>query len=78
MQMSEIRVAGMAAGTDGAQPCPPKKPVLVKLGKSSRAEIDELKNHGGALMDKIEGIVQRLEAEGRIDDDAQIVIAMVR
>lgn len=68
----------MAAETHGAQPCPPKKPVLVKLGKSSRAEIDELRDRGGALMDRIEGIVKRLEAEGRIDDDAQIVIAMVR
>ncbi len=76
--MAQSRVTGTVAAADATPACPPKAPVLVKLGRKSREEIDDLKEQGGPLMDRIEGIVKRLEAEGRIDDDAQIVIAMVR
>lgn len=74
-QNQTIETIAVEAGTDG---CQPKKPLLVKIGKRSRAQINELKDRGGPLMDRIEKILRRLEREGRVDDDAQIVIAMVR
>lgn len=74
-QNQTVETLAAGTGADGRQP---GKPLLVKIGKKSRAQIDELKDRGGPLMDRIEKILRKLESEGRVDDDAQIVIAMVR
>ena len=65
--------------------CPPepipavKKPILVKLGSKSRSEITRLrKKRDGPVMDQISDILKRLAAEGRVEGDTQVVIAMVR
>jgi hypothetical protein len=56
-----------------------KKSILITLGKRSQAEIEELKaDREGVLMDRISDIVRGLKQDGRIDDDAQVVIAFVR
>jgi len=76
--MSDNKTVEAIAEPGDAGERQPKKPLLVKIGKKSRAQINELKDRGGPLMDRIETIVRRLEGEGKVDDDAQIVIAMVR
>ncbi|NEZ57816.1 hypothetical protein DXZ20_19635 [Leptolyngbyaceae cyanobacterium CCMR0081] len=55
------------------------KPILVKLGKKPRSHITQLReNFDGPIMDKISDILKGLEAEGKVEDDTQIVIAMVK
>ncbi len=73
------RKPAVTASKSGSPSSPAKKPLLVKLGERPRQQIEELReDREGVLMDRVSEIVKRLEAEGKVDDNAQIVIAMVR
>src|SRR6185437_12574624 len=47
------------------------KPLVIKLGRKSRADISQLRKHrSGPIIDQMLDIMKRLETEGRLDRDA--------